>query len=38
MWVYITFGRDTSKQSLEALRPIRVRVSRGRLHAWHVNT
>jgi len=36
--VYGTFGYDTSKCSLEALRPVRVRVSRERLHAWHVNT
>ena len=38
MWVYSAFERGISKQSLEALRPIRVRVSRGRLHAWHMNT
>jgi len=36
--VYGTFGYDTSKCSLEALRPIRVRVSKERLHACHVNT
>ena len=36
--VYGAFGRDTSKEPLEALRPIRVKVSKGRLHAWHVNT
>jgi len=36
--VYGTFGYDTRTCSLEALRPVRVRVSRGRLHAWHVNT
>jgi len=36
--VYSAFGRGTSKQPLEALRPVRVRVSKGRLHAWHVNT
>jgi len=35
--VYNTFKSNTSKYSLEALRPIRVRVSRERLHAWHVN-
>jgi len=33
MGVYGTFGYDTSKCSLEALRPVRVRVSRERLHA-----
>ena len=32
------FGRGTRKQPLEALRLIRVRVFKGRLHAWHVNT
>ena len=36
--VYDAFGRDTSEEPLEALRPIRVRVSKGSLHAWHVNT
>jgi len=36
--VYGAFGRNTSKEPLEALRPIRVRVSKGRLHAWYVNT
>ena len=36
--VYGTFGYGTSKCSLEALRPVRVRVSRERLHACHVNT
>jgi len=36
--VYGTFRYDTSKCSLEALRPIRVRVSKEQLLAWHVNT
>ena len=31
--VYSTFRSSTSKYSLEALRPIRVRISRERLHA-----
>jgi len=29
-----TFRRNASKEPLEALRLIRVTVSRGRLHAW----
>jgi len=36
--VYGTFGYGTSKCSLEALRPVKVRVSKEQLHAWHVNT
>jgi len=32
------FRRNTSKEPLEALRPIKVTVPRGRLHAWHVNS
>ena len=36
--VYGAFGHDTSKEPLEALRPIGVRVSKGRLHARHMNT
>jgi len=35
--VYSTFRSSISKYSLEELRPMRVRVSRERLHAWHVN-
>jgi len=36
--VYGASGRDKSEEPLEALRPIRVRVSKGSLHAWHVDT
>ena len=32
------FRRSTSKEPPEALRPIRVTVSNGRLHARHVNS
>jgi len=33
----VRLGPNTSKYSLEALRPMKVRVSKERLHAWHMN-